>query len=86
MALLEVRDLQVEFDTPDGVVRAVRGLSFDVAKGTTLAIVGGSEAGKSVATLASACLRRGPRTTGPAGRHADELIWEALQRAAPTQR
>src|SRR5688500_810744 len=45
---LEVHDLHVEFDTYGGIVKAVRGASFAVAKGKTLAIVGESGCGKSV--------------------------------------
>ena len=46
--LLEVEDLAVEFDTYGGTVQAVRGVSFSVDSGHTLAIVGESGCGKSV--------------------------------------
>lgn len=46
--LLEVKNLAVEFDTYGGIVKAVRGVNFDVHEGKTLAIVGESGCGKSV--------------------------------------
>ncbi|MBX7467389.1 ABC transporter ATP-binding protein [Streptomyces sp. NPDC058961] len=50
--LLEVRDLQVEFKTRDGVAKAVNGVNYSVDAGETLAVLGESGSGKSVTAQA----------------------------------
>ena len=67
MALLEVEDLSVTFETPSGPVRAVSNVSFSVDRGATLGIVGESGSGKSVTVKSLMNLLPGSaRVTGSA--------------------
>jgi peptide/nickel transport system ATP-binding protein len=66
--LLEVDELKTYFFTRDGVVRAVDGVSFSVARGETLAIVGESGCGKSVTSLSILRLIASPPGRTVAGR------------------
>ena len=66
MSLLEVTDLRVSFPTSDGLVRAVRGVTFSVDRGQTLGIVGESGSGKSVSTQTLLGLTAGADVSGQA--------------------
>src|SRR5271165_3497913 len=66
MSLLEVTDLRVSFPTSDGLVQAVRGVSFRVERGQTLGIVGESGSGKTVCTQTLLRLTPGADVSGSA--------------------
>jgi peptide/nickel transport system ATP-binding protein len=73
--LLEVTDLTVEFEADDGVVPAVRGLSYTLAPGEVLGIVGESGSGKSVSSLAvMGLLPASARVNGSVRMRGQELV------------
>ncbi|WUL62402.1 ABC transporter ATP-binding protein [Streptomyces sp. NBC_00344] len=75
-AFLSVRDLRVHFNTDDGLVKSVDGVSFDVKAGQTLGIVGESGSGKSVTSLGVMGLHRSAnaRVSGEVWLDGEELI------------
>lgn len=70
--ILSVRDLGISFETDNGITSATRNISFDVAKGETLAIVGESGSGKSVTALSFTRLLPEP----PAKYVSGEILWK----------
>jgi peptide/nickel transport system ATP-binding protein len=74
LSLLEVTDLRVSFPTADGLVQAVRGVSFSVESGRTIGIVGESGSGKTVLTQTLLGLTPGGRVEGKAVFNGTDLL------------
>ncbi len=77
-SLLQIKNLSVDFKTQDGLFRAVDDVSFNIAKGETVALVGESGSGKSVTALSAMQLLPYPRAIHPENSsiifEGDELI------------
>jgi oligopeptide/dipeptide ABC transporter ATP-binding protein len=83
VSLLEVNDLRASFATADGVVQAVRGVSFAVEPGQTLGIVGESGSGKTALTQTLLGLTPGGRISGTAifnGRNLVDMPHQQMER------
>lgn len=73
--LLQVSDLHVTFPSEDGLVRAVRGVNLDVARGEVVALVGESGSGKSVTSTAlMGLLDDSAQVQGSVRMHGTELL------------
>ena len=66
-SLLDITELEVNFKTEDGLVKAIHGISFSVGKGDTVAVVGESGSGKSVTALSALQLIPQPPAFYPNG-------------------
>src|SRR5438045_2652649 len=78
--VLDVDNLTVEFPTDDGVVQAVRGVSYKLRQGEALGIVGESGSGKSVTSLAVlGLLPKTARIKGSVQLHGKELLGRSEQ-------
>ena len=80
--LLEVNDLKTYFDTEEGTVKAVNGVSFYLGRGETLGVVGESGSGKSVTSLS--VMRLIP--TPPGRLAAGEILFEGQDLLKKTER
>ncbi|UUP18034.1 ABC transporter ATP-binding protein [Nitratireductor thuwali] len=73
--IFDIRGIRVSFDTPDGVVEAVRGIDMQVSAGETVAVVGESGSGKSQVMMAAmGLLASNGRATGSVTYRGQELI------------
>ncbi len=75
MPLIDVKNLRIDFETPDGLVTAVNGISFALERGETLGIVGESGSGKSQSVLAMmGLLAKNGRASGQALYQGQDLL------------
>ncbi len=87
MPLLEIHQLSIHFQTPEGRVDAVRGVDLQLAAGETLAIVGESGAGKSQLFHAvMGLLPRNAQATGQVQFAGTALLNQPARRAEPLSR